>query len=143
MQVGEPPRDGASELGASTMDLLASKGIASYALDLRGMGETDRDESGWTTPQKSVQDVRDTLMFLKERNIVRPVLVGWSQGALIAQLVAEEYPTIISAVVLYGSIFNPEATYPVESDTTVRQSSFPAFLAISMMTVNALQTGGP
>lgn len=99
------------------MDLLASKGITSYALDLRGMGETNRDVSGWTTPKKSVEDVRDTLMFLKERDIARPLLVGWSQGALIAQLVAQKYPSLISAVVLYGSIFNPEATFP--SVTTV------------------------
>ena len=110
--MGDPPREGSSEYGASTMDLLASKGIASYALDLRGMGETRRDESGWTTPLQSVEDVKDVIDFLKESGVVRPVLVGWSQGALIAQLFAQQYPEKISSVVFYGSVYNPEAKYP-------------------------------
>ena len=119
LQVGEPRRDGASEFGASTMDLLAANGIASYALDLRGMGGTRRDGSGWTTPQKSVEDVRDVLCYLRECGVHRPVLVGWSQGALIAQLLAQQNPDMISSVVLYGSIYNPEVTYPFESEILV------------------------
>ena len=112
MQVGEPPRDGSSLFGASTMDLLVSKGIAAYAVDLRGMGATSRDTSGWTTPAQSVEDVRDVVDFLAERGILRPVLIGWSQGALIAQIFAQKYASKISSLVLYGSIYNPDLMNP-------------------------------
>jgi pimeloyl-ACP methyl ester carboxylesterase len=90
------------------MDLLVSKGIAAYAVDLRGMGATARDDSGWTTPAQSVQDTKDVIDFLAERGILRPVLIGWSQGALIAQIFAQQYPSTISSLVLYGSIYNPD-----------------------------------
>jgi len=94
------------------MDLLVSKGIAAYAVDLRGMGATSRDISGWTTPAQSVEDVRDVIDFLAERGILRPVLIGWSQGALIAQIFAQKYPSKISSLVLYGSIYNPDLMNP-------------------------------
>jgi pimeloyl-ACP methyl ester carboxylesterase len=94
------------------MDLLVSKGIAAYAVDLRGMGATSRDTSGWTTPAQSVEDVRDVVDFLAERGILRPVLIGWSQGALIAQIFAQKYASKISSLVLYGSIYNPDLMNP-------------------------------
>jgi pimeloyl-ACP methyl ester carboxylesterase len=97
------------------MDLLVSKGIAAYAVDFRGLGATARDASGWTTPTQSVEDTNDVIDFLAARGIVRPVLVGWSQGALIAQLFAQQYPSKISSLVLYGSIYNPNVTPTMES----------------------------
>lgn len=93
------------------MDLLISEGIGAYAIDLRGMGGTRRDPSGWTTPEQSVDDVTDVINFLKSKNIRKPMLVGWSQGALIAQLIAQLRPDMISSVVLYGSIFDPDSQF--------------------------------
>mmetsp|Transcript_1258 Transcript_1258/g.3342 ORF Transcript_1258/g.3342 Transcript_1258/m.3342 type:complete len:205 (+) Transcript_1258:498-1112(+) len=97
--------------GASAMDLLVSEGIGAYAIDLRGMGSTRRDPSGWTTPEQSVDDVTDVLNYLKSQNVRRPMLIGWSQGALIAQLIAQFRSEIISSVVLYGSIYNPDTEF--------------------------------
>eukprot|EP00961_Rhodomonas_salina_P063539 853922-Rhodomonas_salina.2 len=51
-QVGEPARDGASELGASTMDMLVAEGKRVFCPDFRGLGGTKRDEGGWTTPNR-------------------------------------------------------------------------------------------
>jgi len=38
LQVGSPARDGASQSGASIMDLLAARGYQSWAPDMRGLG---------------------------------------------------------------------------------------------------------
>lgn len=112
LQCGEPARDGASELGTSTMDLLAAKGYQSWAPDVRGMGGTARDAQGWTTPDTTVADVKAVLDMMKAEGIEQPPLIGWSQGALIAQMVAQKYPDSISHVVLYASIYDPDLIHP-------------------------------
>ena len=40
----------------SLMDGLVEAGYAVYAVDLRGYGETLRDESGWLTPGRAADD---------------------------------------------------------------------------------------
>ena len=110
------------------MDLLVSKGISVYAIDLRGMGSTERDPSGWTCPLQSVQDISDVFDFLADRGVFRPVFVGWSHGALIAQLFAQQYPNKMSSLVLYGSVFNPD---DLESMTSESVSAIPAVFATS------------
>ena len=112
LQVGSPPRDGASELGASTMDLLAAHGYQSWAPDFRGLGGTERDSPGWTTPNTCESDVKSVLDMMAKEGAVKPPLIGWSQGALVAQMVAQQYPDSISHVVLYASIFDPDQVYP-------------------------------
>lgn len=80
MKVGSPPRDGASYLGANTMDLMASRGWLVFAPDFRGLGGTQRDEEGWTTPNKCVSDVLAVLDYLAKEGHQKPPLVGWSQA---------------------------------------------------------------
>ena len=99
---------GSSYLGASMMDLLVSIGISVYAIDLRGVGFTERDPSGWTCPLQSVEDISDVFDYLAAGGIKPPVFVGWSHGALNAQLFAQHHPHKISSLVLYGSVFNPD-----------------------------------
>mmetsp|Transcript_17588 Transcript_17588/g.25041 ORF Transcript_17588/g.25041 Transcript_17588/m.25041 type:complete len:418 (+) Transcript_17588:111-1364(+) len=41
-----------------------------------------------------------------------PILLGWSQGALVAHLVAQKSPKLLSKLVLYGSIYDPLVRYP-------------------------------
>ena len=43
-----------------------------------------------------------------------PALLGWSQGALVAQMVAQKTNNLISKLVLYGSIYDPLICYPRE-----------------------------
>jgi pimeloyl-ACP methyl ester carboxylesterase len=43
-----------------------------------------------------------------------PALLGWSQGALVAQLAAQQLPKNISKLVLYGSIYDPLINYQRE-----------------------------
>ena len=112
LQVGNPPRDGASALGASTMDLLAARGYQAWAPDFRGLGGTARDAQGWTTPNVCMADAKAVLDMMAAEGKVRPPMIGWSQGALVAQMVAQEYPESVSHAVLYASIYDPGLTYP-------------------------------
>lgn len=103
--------------GASLMDALVAEGYAAYAVDLRGYGGTPRDTSGWLTPDRAARDVSAVLEWVRGReetgngsragitrraNAPRPVLLGYSQGAMVATLVAQRRPELLSGLVLFG-----------------------------------------
>lgn len=73
---------------------------------------TARDAHGWTTPNTCLSDVKAVIDMMAVEGIKKPPLIGWSQGALVAQMVAQEHPDSISHVVLYASIFDPDAQNP-------------------------------
>jgi pimeloyl-ACP methyl ester carboxylesterase len=94
----------------SVMQALNDQGYSAFALDLRGYGKSPRDATGWITPDRASRDVAATLEWLaREKRIVRPTLVGWSQGSLVSQLTAQRWPNLISNLVLYGYPRNPIA----------------------------------
>ena len=89
---------------------LASRGYAAYAVDLRGYGTTPRDRTGWLTPRRAAEDVHQVLTWItKQPAATRPVLLGWSNGALVAQLAAQLHPEQLSALILYGYPWDPDA----------------------------------
>jgi len=103
--------------GMSTLQTLSDLGYAAYALDLRGFGETPRDGGGYTTPVRCAEDVRCAVDWLAGRHGDqgrRPALLGWSQGALVAQLYAQRHGPALSDLVLFGSIYDPKVVYPRE-----------------------------
>jgi pimeloyl-ACP methyl ester carboxylesterase len=68
----------------------AAAGYPAYALSLRGHGASDgASELTTTSTRDYVADVMQVLTTLPEP----PVLVGHSMGSIIAQLVAERYPS--------------------------------------------------
>ena len=101
-------------LRRSVMQSLADRGFAAYAVDLRGYGETPRDQTGWLTPRQSAADVRAILIWLAAQHsaLPPPALVGWSRGGGVAMLVAQSDPRRMSALVLFGFVFDPDALYP-------------------------------
>jgi len=112
-------------LERSVMRSLAARGIAAYAVDLRGYGATPRDRSGWLTPRRSAADVRTVLAWVRARHpgLPGPALVGWSRGAMIAQMVAQDAPRELSRLVLFGFAYDPDATFvePILSDEPARE----------------------
>ncbi|CAB9507368.1 expressed unknown protein [Seminavis robusta] len=107
----------------SFMEALLEKGLQPYALDFRGFGGTPADDTGYVEPHRCVQDVQTVLQWMAKRhntntntntNVEMPALLGWSQGALVAQLVAQFHPTSVSKLILYGSIYDPLVRYPRE-----------------------------
>lgn len=103
-------------LRRSVLQSLADRGLAAYAVDLRGYGETPRDSTGWLTPRRSAADVQAVLAWLSAQHpsLAPPALVGWSRGGAIAMLVAQgaqREPRRVSALVLFGFVFDPELPY--------------------------------
>ena len=96
----------------STMDLLVREGFAAYALDLRGYGKTERDATGWNTPDRAAKDLAAALKFVADRHGGRPAAVlGWSLGSLTAQLTAQRHPELVAALFLYGYPRSPDQVY--------------------------------
>ncbi len=97
----------------SLMDALVEEGIAAYALDLRGYGDTPRDASGWLTPSRAARDVIAVLDWIAQRNpgLPKPYLFGYSRGAMVSQLVAQQRPELMSGLIVFG--------YPLRQDSAV------------------------
>jgi pimeloyl-ACP methyl ester carboxylesterase len=97
----------------SVLVSLAARGWAAYAVDLRGYGETPRDASGWMTPRRAALDVVNVLAWIAQQHpsLPRPALVGWSRGAAIAMLAAQQAPPRASALVMFGFAFDPDASF--------------------------------
>ncbi len=97
----------------SVMQSLNAQGYSAFALDLRGYGKTLRDTTGWLTPDRAARDVIATLEWLaREERVVRPTLLGWSNGSIVAQLAAQRRPELISNLILYGYPRDPANPAP-------------------------------
>jgi len=97
----------------SLMDALVARGYATYALDQRGYGATPRDETGWLTPDRAVEDLAETLRWIRAREPGLPVhLLGWSQGSRVSQLLAQRHPDLVDRLVLFGYPPTPSSLPP-------------------------------
>eukprot|EP00558_Chaetoceros_sp_UNC1202_P011639 CAMPEP_0197243782 /NCGR_PEP_ID=MMETSP1429-20130617/9113_1 /TAXON_ID=49237 /ORGANISM="Chaetoceros sp., Strain UNC1202" /LENGTH=237 /DNA_ID=CAMNT_0042704047 /DNA_START=176 /DNA_END=889 /DNA_ORIENTATION=+ len=89
-------------------------------MDFRGFGGTPKDSTNTVIPNRCVMDTEAVLTFISEKHHAskelfdhhQPALMGWSQGALVAQLFAQKSPLMISKLILYGSIYDPLVRYP-------------------------------
>lgn len=88
----------------SLMDGLVEKGYAVYAVDLRGYGETPRDDTGWLTPNRAADDVAAVIEWITANGDwrFRLHLFGWSMGSTISQLAVQRHPGIVSSLSLFG-----------------------------------------
>ena len=101
----------------SLMDGLIEAGYATFAVDLRGYGETPRDETGWLTPDRAARDLKAVLerVWRRTGQGERPILFGWSLGSMVSQLTVQRWPELVSAVVLFGYPW-AGTEVPVEED---------------------------
>ena len=97
-------------LKRSVMQSFADRGIAAYAVDLRGYGETPRDATGFNTPNRAAADVAAVLRWVAAQHpkLEPPALVGWSNGAVVALHVAQLRSAPLSHVVMFGFTPSPE-----------------------------------
>lgn len=85
-------------------DALSSRGIAVLRLDDRGVGESTGDATTSTTRDET-DDIRTALAWLRGHEAVaarRIGLVGWSEGGLIAPMIAAEDPDLAAVVTMNG-----------------------------------------
>jgi pimeloyl-ACP methyl ester carboxylesterase len=102
----------------SLMDGLVEQGYAVFAIDLRGYGETPRDDSGWLTPARAAADVIAALEYIHGQGDWRrrPHLFGWSMGSTISQLAAQESPDTMSSLTLFGYWHDPDNRFPPDPE---------------------------
>jgi pimeloyl-ACP methyl ester carboxylesterase len=100
-------------LQRSVMMSLAAQGFAAYAVDMRGYGETPRDATGFLTPKRAAADLVNVVTWVGQQHatLPKPVLIGWSRGAAQAELAAQSAPTKMSALVLFGFVFDPDLQF--------------------------------
>jgi pimeloyl-ACP methyl ester carboxylesterase len=112
-------------LQRSTLAALSNAGIAAYAVDLRGYGETQRDATGWLTPRRAAADVANVLDWVARQHptLPKPGVLGWSRGAMIAMLVAQVAPQRLSALVVYGFAYDPDLSFS-DAEPAVRPMRF-------------------
>jgi alpha-beta hydrolase superfamily lysophospholipase len=100
-------------LDRSALSSLSGRGVASYAVDLRGYGETKPDPSGWLTPRRSAADVTIVLDWIRQQHpsLPPPALAGWSRGGAIAMLAAQLAPGSVSSLIVFGFAFDPDTRF--------------------------------
>lgn len=98
----------------SLMDGLVEAGYDVFAIDLRGYGETPRDESGWLTPNRAADDVAIAIDWIAgQRELdAKPHLFGWSMGSTISQLTVQRHPGRVSSLTLFGYWRDIDVTFP-------------------------------
>jgi pimeloyl-ACP methyl ester carboxylesterase len=118
---GSDGNDEAAESRSLIEALFNTGSIQPYAMDFRGFGGTPKDNSGFVEPLRCIKDAISVLNWIQSNEIEkgtesdasRPALLGWSHGALIAQIAAQRYPDAMSKLILYGSIYNPNVKYSI------------------------------
>lgn len=105
----------------SLMDGLVDEGYATYAIDLRGYGQTPRDDSGWLTPDRTAKDLKIVLEWIAKQKdwAAKPHLFGWSLGSTRSQLLAQRHPELISSLILYGYWLDDDQVFPKDEDDIV------------------------
>jgi len=115
----------------SSMDAFVAEGFAVYAVDLRGYGDTPRDDTGWLTPDQAAADLAAVLSWVatQHADLPTPSVLGWSMGSMVAHLTAQKHPELQSSVILYGYPRGPsrkktrdpdEPSKPPRKPTTVK-----------------------
>jgi len=112
-------------------EALASRGIAVLRVDDRGVGNSSGGETlKVSTSANFADDVRAQVDFLRERRDVDPnriVLLGHSEGGMIAPMVAASDPRIAAIVLLAGpgkrgdAIIAYQVNQGLESDATLTE----------------------
>ena len=100
----------------SLMDGLVDEGYAVFAVDLRGYGETPRDDTDWLTPNRAADDVAAVIDWMTEKKDwqTKPHLFGWSMGSTISQLMVQRHPGQVASLTLFGYWRDIDMTIPAD-----------------------------
>jgi pimeloyl-ACP methyl ester carboxylesterase len=89
--------------GRSVMDRLAQRGYDTYAVDLRGMGDSEYRGSYLEIGLVArAEDVAAAALHILDTTGRKPVIIGWSQGGMITAIVAASRPGLVAGVGLFG-----------------------------------------
>lgn len=132
-------------------DSLGRRGIAVLRMDDRGTGGSTGTFKGATTSDFA-DDIRAGLAYLRTRadiDSTRLAVLGHSEGALIARLVADREPSF-RAIVLLGGIAQPgmgtlkyQMTNLIQHDTTLSPSRRDSLLAAIPTRIDTMMARDP
>jgi pimeloyl-ACP methyl ester carboxylesterase len=88
----------------SVMDYLARRGYNVFAMDLRGMGDSEFAGSFWsiTIPDRA-GDAIAVAQHIVANTGKKLAVIGWSEGSLVASMVAAQAPDLVDRVGLLGA----------------------------------------
>ena len=87
----------------SLMDGMVTEGYSTYAIDLRGYGETPRDSTEWLTPSLAAKDITNVLHWISNQNNKKKVhLFGWSMGSTSSLLATQQNSEDIASLTIFG-----------------------------------------
>jgi Predicted hydrolases or acyltransferases (alpha/beta hydrolase superfamily) len=75
-----------------------SRQFTVYAIDSRGHGESSKVKS--LDYREMAEDIAQ---FIKEKNIIKPVLYGFSDGGILGLILAAKYPEMLSKLIISGA----------------------------------------
>jgi alpha-beta hydrolase superfamily lysophospholipase len=82
---------------------MIEKGYTTYAIDLRGYGDTPRDATEWATPNVASKDILNVLKWISDQHGGSKVhLFGWSMGSTLTLLATQQNPTDIASLTVFG-----------------------------------------
>lgn len=87
----------------SLMDGMVAQGYSTYAVDLRGYGNTPRDSTEWLSPDKAAKDILNVLNWISVKNNNKQVhLFGWSMGSTSSLLATQKNAKDIASLTVFG-----------------------------------------
>ena len=102
--------------GYNWMEYLAARGMAAYALDVRGYGTSTRppalagpaaDAAPVMRADDAVADILDAVDFIRRRTgLAKVSLVGWSWGTVTAGAFTARHGPMVEALVLYAPVYS-------------------------------------
>ena len=89
---------------------LVSSGYLAVLIDSRGHGRSTRDQRPYTYELMA----SDVLAVMNILNLERAALVGWSDGACIALILADQAPGRVAGVFFFACNMDPSGTKEIE-----------------------------
>lgn len=105
----------------SLMDGMVKHGYATYAIDLRGYGDTPRDSTQWNTGSKAAKDILTVLKWIAEKHNENVHLFGWSMGAPLSLLAAQGSSDHIASLILFGFADDLDSKFPTDLDISLEK----------------------
>jgi pimeloyl-ACP methyl ester carboxylesterase len=96
---------------------LVSSGYRAVLIDSRGHGRSTRDQRPYTYEIMA----SDVLAIMDALHLPKASLVGWSDGACIALVLAAKAPIRVSSVFFFGCNMDPSGVKPFEATPTLNR----------------------
>lgn len=101
----------------SLMDGMNEQGYSTYAIDLRGYGETPRDSSEWNNPTKAAADIIKVIAWIGEKENRKVHLFGWSMGSSLSLLATQLESKNLASLTLFGFWKDMDVAIPEDSSS--------------------------